>query len=339
MQTIKTLLIFLCASTFVFAQEEPTKLFRTDEIIPIQISFSNRELKKSDNDTVFFDTTMKFKENGVWNEINVGVRARGNFRRATCYFPPVKMKIKKSDAKGTLFKGNKKLKLVLPCKLEDNKNDNILRELIAYKLFEIISPYHFKTRRVSVDFEEIKKKSTKKFTLNGFFIEDDKNVAKRSEAKVWERFMHPMNMLPEASVKNNLFQFMIGNTDFSTAYSHNGKLLVTVPQNKFIPLPYDFDMSGIVDPSYAVTNESLGLKNIRDRQYRGFKRDESLMFDMRDEFVVNKAAFFAVINSFKNDFDNPKSHQEVVDYITSFFEIIEDDKQFKLQVLDEMRTK
>ena len=98
-------------------------------------------------------------------------------------------------------------------------------------------------------------------------------------------------------------------------------------------------MSGIVDPSYAVTNESLGLKNIRDRQYRGFKRDESLMFDMRDEFVVNKAAFFAVINSFKNDFDNPKSHQEVVDYITSFFEIIEDDKQFKLQVLDEMRTK
>jgi hypothetical protein len=132
---------------------------------------------------------------------------------------------------------------------------------------------------------------------------------------------------------------MIGNTDFSTAYSHNGKLLVTVPQNKFIPLPYDFDMSGIVDPSYAVTNESLGLKNIRDRQYRGFKRDESLMFDMRDEFVANKAAFFAVINSFKNDFDNPKSHQEVVDYITSFFEIIEDDKQFKLQVLDEMRTK
>ena len=86
-------------------------------------------------------------------------------------------------------------------------------------------------------------------------------------------------------------------------------------------------------------DESLGLKNLRDRQYRGFKRDESLMFDMRDEFVANKAAFLAVINSFKNDFDNPKSHQEVVDYITSFFEIIEDDKQFKLQVLDEMRTK
>ena len=125
MQTIKTLLIFLCTTTFIFAQGEPVELFRSDGIIPIQISYSNRDLKKSDNDTVFFDTTMKYQTiDGVWNDINVGVRARGNFRRSTCYFPPIKMKIKKKDAKGTIFKGNKKLKLVLPCKLENNNNDN-----------------------------------------------------------------------------------------------------------------------------------------------------------------------------------------------------------------------
>jgi hypothetical protein len=339
MQTIKTLLIFLCTTTFIFAQGEPVELFRSDGIIPIQISYSNRDLKKSDNDTVFFDTTMKYQTiDGVWNDINVGVRARGNFRRSTCYFPPIKMKIKKKDAKGTIFKGNKKLKLVLPCKLENNNNDNILRELIAYKLYEVISPYHFKTRRVSVDFEEIKKRKTEKFALNGFLIEDDKNVAERLESKNWDRFMHPMNMIPEASVQNNFFQFMIGNTDFSTAYSHNGKLLVN-KDNKFIPVPYDFDMSGIVDPSYAVTNESLGLKNIQDRQYRGFKRDEAIVNSVRGQFIANKGKFFAIIEGFKADFDNPKSHQEVVKYIESFFTLIEDDKRYKSEIINQMRTK
>jgi hypothetical protein len=313
MQTIKTLLIFLCTTTFVFAQGEPVELFRSEGIIPIQISYSNRDLKKSDNDTVFFDTTMKYQTiDGVWNDINVGVRARGNFRRSTCYFPPIKMKIKKKDAKGTIFKGNKKLKLVLPCKLENNNNDNILRELIAYKLYEVISPYHFKTRRVSVDFEEIKKRKTEKFALNGFLIEDDKNVAERLESKNWDRFMHPMNMIPEASVQNNFFQFMIGNTDFSTAYSHNGKLLVN-KDNKFIPVPYDFD--------------------------RGFKRDEAIVNSVRGQFTANKGKFFAIIEGFKADFDNPKSHQEVVEYIESFFTLIEDDKRYKSEIINQMRTK
>ena len=338
MQPMKTLLIILCATTFVFAQEEPKVLFQTQDIIPIKISFSNRDLKKNDNDTIYFDAAMKFQTiDGVWNDINVGVRARGNFRRSTCYFPPIKMKIKKSDAKATIFKGNKKLKLVIPCLQEKNKNDNIIKELIGYKLFEIISPYHFKTRQVTIDFDEIKKKKIIKHDLNGFFIEDDKNVAKRFGGKVFERFIHPLAMNAEASVQNTFFQYMIGNTDFSVAYQHNGKLLYADKQ--IIPLPYDFDMSGLVDPSYAVANEALGLRDIQDRAYRGFLRDEALMIDVRAQFLNNKDAFFAIIDSFKTQFDNPKEHQEVVDYIATFFDVIESDKLFQSKIMDKMRTK
>ena len=338
MQPMKTFLIILCATTFVFAQEEPKVLFQTQDIIPIQISFSNRDLKKNDNDTIYFDAAMKFQTiDGVWNDINVGVRARGNFRRSTCYFPPIKMKIKKSDAKGTIFKGNKKLKLVIPCLQEKNKNDNILKELIGYKLYEIISPYHFKTRQVAIDFDEIKRKKIVKHDLNGFFIEDDKNVAKRFGGKVFERFIHPLAMNAEASIQNTFFQYMIGNTDFSVAYQHNGKLLYADKQ--IIPLPYDFDMSGLVDPSYAVANEALGLRDIQDRAYRGFKRDEALMNDVRSQFLNNKEAFFAIIDGFKTQFDNPKEHQEVVDYIASFFDVIESDKLFQSNIIDKMRTK
>ena len=64
------------------------------------------------------------------------------------------MKIKKSSSKETLFEGNKKLKLVLPCKLESDLNDNIIKEYLAYKIYEVVSPYHFKTKIVDIQFRE-----------------------------------------------------------------------------------------------------------------------------------------------------------------------------------------
>ena len=88
----------------------------------------------------------------------------------------------KDQRAGTLFDGNKSLKLVLPCKIESENNDNILQEFIAYKIYENISPYHFKTRRVNVDFNEIRGKKTK-FSIKRFLIEDVKLVAKRHEGK------------------------------------------------------------------------------------------------------------------------------------------------------------
>ena len=98
-------------------------------------------------------------------------------------------------------------------------------------------------------------------------------------------------------------------------------------------------MSGLVDPSYAVANEALGLKDIQERAYRGFKRDEALMNDVRAQFLNNKEAFFAIIDGFKPQFDNPKEHQEVADYIASFFDVIESDKLFQSKIMDQMRTK
>jgi len=89
---------------------------------------------------------------------------------------------------------------VLPCKIESEKNDNVLQEFIAYKIYEHISPFHFKTRRVNIEFTEPKGKKTKEFQLQGFLIEDDKRVAKRHEGKVMERFIHPMAMQHLTSV-------------------------------------------------------------------------------------------------------------------------------------------
>ncbi len=336
MQNIKCFLLFLFFPLIVFTQQKPTELFQSEEILPIQISFSSEEVKRSISDTLYFDTVMKFQTGDkVWNDIDVGVRARGNFRRGTCYFPPIKMKIKKKHAKGTLFEGNKRLKLVLPCIIEKDKNDNVLKELIAYKLFEIISPYHFKTRQVAITFSNIDGDKVEEFFLKGFFIEDDKNVAKRFEGKVTDKYTHPMAMGSESTIKNSFFQFMIGNTDFAMGYQHNGKLMSI--EGEVIPIPYDFDLSGLVNPSYVKENSAMG--DIRERSYLGYKREESVISSIRNEFIEKKPKFFKVASSFATEFDDASKCEDIVKYLNSFFEIIENDRKFKNEIVDKMKTK
>ena len=268
------------------------------------------------DDTTYVKTTMSYWYNNNWNDLEVSLRARGNFRRSKCYFPPIKMKIKKSRAEGSLFEGNKNLKLVVPCLLQDEKNDNIVQEFIAYKFYEKISPYHFKTRMVEIEFSEVKKKKTIVHKLKGFLIEDDKRVADRFEGKSFERYIHPKAMDNMTSIQNSMFQFMIGNTDFSVAYQHNGKLLYA--NKKIYPLPYDFDLCGLVDASYAIVNRNLGISSVKDRKYRGFKRDDSLLQEVRDQLLEKKSDFFQILDAQESNFELSTEFQSSKEFLASF---------------------
>jgi hypothetical protein len=294
-------------------------------------------MNQKTDDSTYIKVPMEFFHGDKWSTIDVRLRARGNFRRNTCYFPPIKMKIKKDQTAGTIFEGNKTMKLVLPCKLESENNDNIIQEFIAYKIYEMVSPYHFKTKRVNIDFNEIRGKKTKNFKLKGFIIEDDKRVAKRHEGKVFERFVHPMGMQHLTSVHNAFFQFLLGNTDFSVAYQHNGKLLYVDKQ--IIPLPYDFDMTGWVNPSYATVNQSLGIKSVQERVYRGFKREQKYFDQVRAEFISKKTELLDMVSSFKSEFSNPKEFENMFEFMNDFYEILEDDSKFDKRIVSQARTK
>lgn len=331
-------LIFLLSS-MAFAQkaQKSDRLFEDQSPLHIKLNYSNKEMNRKTDDSTFIKTAMGYFHEEKWSSIEVDLRARGNFRRNECYFPPIKMKIKKDQYKETLFDGNKTMKLVMPCKLESENNDNVLQEFIAYKIYEKISPYHFKTRRVDIDFTEPNGKKEKTFQLKGFLIEDDKRVAERHEGKVFERYIHPMAMQHLTSVHNAFFQFLIGNTDFSVAYQHNGKLLYI--DKNIIPLPYDFDMSGWVDPSYATVNETLNINSVKDRVYRGFSRDRSYFDQVRKEFKDKKEDLMALVASYASEFESPNEFESMQKFMVSFYQVIENDTAFEKEIVASARTK
>ncbi len=347
---LRFLFLFSVSSGILVAQEveapketgETTILFKEQATLPIKLGFSNKEMKKETNDSTYLLSKLIYKNGDQWDSLDVKIRARGNYRRTHCYFPPLKVKIKKAVAKETIFKGNKELKLVMPCVQSTSTLDNIVKEYMAYKIYEVISPYHFKTRMVDIEYVELKGKKSKVHNLKGFLLEDIDNVAKRENSKKMKRKVHPLEQDDVCATQNDFFQYMIGNTDYSTAYQHNQKLVFT-SDYKTVPLPYDFDMSGLVDASYAVVSqvqgEVLSIESVTDRLYRGFERDEAVFQAVRKHYLDNKDRVFEVIDGLKPQFDNEKEFEIARNFIDDFYKVLIDNNKFNNEIVRKGRTK
>jgi hypothetical protein len=160
-------------------------------------------------------------------------------------------------------------------------------------------------------------------TRFGMFLEDDDDVARRMEGRIME--------LPRAQFKDvdadvltqsMIFEYMIGNTDFSMYMLHNIRLVRT-PSNKVYTVPYDFDLSGLVGTSYAIPDRAFGLKSVRDRLYRGPCRPVEQVEPVLQTFRAKKAEVLALYDSLPElDRDYRRDAKE---YLEEFFRAI--DKQ------------
>ncbi len=106
------------------SDESIALLFQDKNPLSIQLQFSKKYIKKNTNDSTYILSTLFIQnEESTWDSLKIKLRARGNHRRKNCYYVPLKLKLKKKVSKGTIFEGNTKLKLVLPCLLEKDNDD------------------------------------------------------------------------------------------------------------------------------------------------------------------------------------------------------------------------
>jgi len=330
-------------SMMVASGQQPTdSLFNSQTPLDIGIKISIRELQNSKRDTTWTGNILYYRlQKQDYDSIKVELKGRGNFRLNNCYFPPLGIKIEKKQAKGTVFEGNKKLKLVLPCNHQQGSNDLVLLEWLCYKLYEEISPYTFKTRLVNLNVTELKGKKDKNFQLKGILIEDLEKTAKRYSAQSQEKArVSPAVLQDTNALRFYLFQLLISNTDWSELTQHNARLISLSPQ-KYIMMPYDFDMSGVVDAPYAmvsaIDNEKLPVNNVRQRYYRGFCRSPEITEFVRREFIAKKDKLLSLPDLLKGQLSD-KGIKEVKEYLESFFEILEKDNLFSYHVLDKCRA-
>lgn len=314
----------------------PPKLFQDEEPLSIRLGYSFKEIIKSTIDSVYFPSVLYYssdKQN--WDSVKIGVRGRGKFRRENCFFTPMRIKIDKDDAKGTLFQGNRNLKLVLPCRNGPQYNDLLLKEFMCYQMYEPLTPYTFHTRLLNGSVTDLGGKQAKTYEVIAFFIEDDDVAAKRYNGKAVDDNLRPHQINDTSSLRFDFFEYMIANTDWSSSFQHNSKTIQI--GKKYVPIGYDFDMAGFVNAPYAEFNPAFQIKSVRERLYRGYCREENVAQFVRKNFVEATPAVFEVFDRYEGNFD-AKELAKMKKYIQDFFDILNDDKLFRNKILAGCRT-
>jgi hypothetical protein len=216
--------------------------------------------------------TLTYSSGGTSKSFPVTLRARGHFRRQArnCAFPPIKLEFERKDARGTLFQGNDDLKITTNCRPGNAEFEQyVLSEYALYRAYQLVSPHFYRTRLARITYRDVAN-ATPEVQSWAFFVEDDKEVAKRMGARVADdkgALFRDLDV-PQLAI-TSLFEYMAGNTDWSIAGLHNVSIMRDTTRGDMQLVAYDFDWSGGVNARYAFPDARLKLRVVTDRLYRG----------------------------------------------------------------------
>lgn len=272
-------------------------------------------------------------------DVGAELRTRGAFRldRSNCAFPPLRIDVDGSDARGTVFEGQDELKIVASCRPgRDSYQQLVLTEYLAYRSFGIVTGQSFRVRLLRLTLVDTHGDAEGE-TRTAFVIEDDEALAERLGATVFDleegKNLPPAGFDPISATTAAVFQYMIGNPDWSDVAGHNVEILDR--GGSALSVPYDFDFSGIVDAPYATPPPNFGRDSVRDRYYRGWCANPIVTRLVLERFREARGEIMAVWNTFAGLSD--ETRRRTVRYLEEFFDAIETGERAQRRFLRDCR--
>ena len=251
---------------------------------------------------------------------SVNINLRGKYRRRMCGFPPLKLNFNKSELSDNGLSKADEYKLVTHC-LEGEEGDvNMVKEFLAYQFYQQISPLSYRSKLLKITYQDTK--SVDKIVGMAILLEDKSSFEKRHDlSEMKDSFNLPRSNFDDNNFRTHgLFQYLIGNVDWSTAISKNMDIYKSKENGKMFIVPYDFDFSGFVNVSYAVPNKDYNQKKIRDRLLLEADESDSLYQSEIQKFIALKPSFIDLIKKQKGLEMDVKIDLE--NYIHSFYDNI-----------------
>jgi len=301
-------------------------LVMTDSIRHFKLETNFTQLIRTKNKETYQPALLTYynQQNEVikWT---VQLRTRGNMRKRICYFPPFKIKFDKLDLeKAQLNKNWNDIKVVTACRTGKAYNQYVVQEYLVYKLFNVLTDKSFRVQLVVFHIQEEEKSDE----MIGFMIEPEKELAAKFGGDIYEpNIINPKYTLSEQYDLMAVFQYMIGNTDWLVGNKHNVKTIKSRQYKLPFCVPYDFDYAGIINTNYAIPHESLPIKNVTERLFRGLCRVDGEYEKTASLFIQKKSALYAVIEDCI--YLTPSSKQNMKSYLDDFFTIIESNDKMK----------
>jgi hypothetical protein len=269
--------------------------------------------------------------------IDFRVKTRGNFRlqRKTCGFPPLRLNFEEAATEGTIFAGQEKLKLVTHC--QDGRSEYeqyVLQEYLIYRAFNVLTDLSFQVRLLQVTYVDTEE-DRDTLTRYAFLIEEEERMAMRNGWAFLEVPMVSPYELDQTQLSLvEVFQYFVGNTDFSMFRMHNAKLIGDVAGPVF-PIPYDFDFSGVISARYAKPDVSLPIRNVRQRLYRGICRPQEELDAAIRAFNENRDAIYEMYRS--QHALEEKVLKRSLEYYDKFYETVNDAGKMRRELVRNCR--
>lgn len=331
MRTLLITVLFVFAGFPLLSQQEGASsyedlvavyedLFSAEEPLHLTLKFDVEGLKKTMQQEVYHNAEMTYAlKDGLQVSHSVQVWPRETIRRKFCSLPPLWVNMDNSASKSDSLREVFRINMVVPCKNAAQYEPYVLREYLAYKIYNITTPLSYRVRLVRLSIIDTGKGN--EVTEDwAFFQEPDELMTLRLNGTWIKKDDLSMSGLnPEAINSLSMFQYMIGNVDYSVTGRHKLNILTLNSGNPtgFLPVPYDFDYSGLVNTDYAIPGEHLGTNTVRERYYLGPCRPEQV----HKETFQGLAQFEDEIMAYIQDFEylDEKGKTDMIEYLESYF--------------------
>ena len=317
---------------------QATPLFSSDAPIRIMIKGPiGNIIRTAAESTAPRDAVLTLADPAETHAIRLSPRGISRRKGDICEFPPLRVEFAQPPAATSLFKGQRRLKLVTHCRPSEGFQQHLLLEYSVYKLINQVTPLSYRVRLATVEYAEPSGKVVT--TRWGFFIEDLDDAARRNglkQAQVGDR-IQSSQLEPQQAARIALAQYMIGNLDWSMRAGpqgegccHNSRLLAG-PGGTLVPLAYDFDYSGLVDAPYAVPPDGFSISSVRIRVYQGYCRHNAAALAVAADIRAKRGAIEGVFGQVPGM--SERTRAKAIGYLSGFFKDIATDQAVQGQIL------
>jgi len=318
--------------------ETPDPLFQDDETLHATITAPLTTLVRERPKDDYLPGVFQYTEaDGTVVKFDIEIRTRGHFRHKTCDYPPLTLNFKKSQTDGTLFDKQNKMKLVIHCDYSERYEQTVLREYLAYRILNAVTDMSFRVRLLRVAYINTENSDGGQVRY-AFLIEHKNRLAKRYDLKDLEVERTSVGSIRAGQLNlTSVFEFLIGNTDFSPIAGapddeccHN-YVLFGKGDGPVTAIPYDFDQSGFVDAPYARPDERIGIRNVRQRAYRGRCVNNDHVAASLQKFRDSRLEINALAE--EQEGLESKVRDRIVRYIDDFYELIDDPRDVERKLI------
>lgn len=306
-----TLCLMIVVSGNVIADQQTPLLFESDEVmyLTMLVNFDTLCRPSVSPDCDYTPTELIYRDaEGQEASMPVSIRRRDGWRalQTNCQIPTLFVRFAEQDAVGTPFEGQESLAMNSHCgkgispenkrspRLPDEFEHYVINEYLGYRLYNLITQVSLRPQLARVRYANPDDPRLD-FTHDAFFVEHFEALAERLDATLLPKDSFDSGRLDQdAADQLALFHYMIGNTDWSITDQDN-VILLLFPDGRQVPVPYDLDMSGLVNAHYAFPSPNLPIKSVKQRYYMGFCNPDTDWDALFTRFMLLQDAYLDLL--------------------------------------------